>query len=53
MKKCKICGSTCRIMGNGQYKCSSCGNFFSEDDFIDMKERVMMEAAKIKALEEA
>lgn len=52
MKECKLCGSTCRSIGSGQYKCSSCGNIFSEDDFINVKEKAEIEAAKIRAAEE-
>lgn len=52
MKECKLCGSTCRSIGSGQYKCSSCGNIFFEDDFINVKEKAEIEAAKIRAAEE-
>lgn len=52
MKECKLCGSNCRSLGNGQYKCCSCGNIFTEDDFINVKEKAEIEAAKARAAEE-
>ena len=52
MKVCKLCGSDCRDLGNGRYKCSGCGNVFSESDFISVKEKAEIEAAKARAAEE-
>lgn len=52
MKECKVCGSVCRDLGGGRYKCSCCGSVFSADDFINVKERAEIEAAKVRAAEE-
>ncbi len=52
MKECKLCGSDCKDLGNGRYKCSCCGNTFSADEFISVKEKAEIEAAKVRAAEE-
>lgn len=53
MKKCKMCGGDCTSLGGGRYECSCCGNVFSEDDFISIQDKAVIEAAKVKAAEEA
>lgn len=53
MKKCKICGGMCDSIGGGRYQCDCCGNTFCEDDFVNLKEKVALEEARTRVVEEA
>ncbi len=53
MKECKLCGSNCRNIGSGQYKCCSCGTIFTEEDFLIAKEKAKIETAKIGTYKES
>lgn len=53
MKKCKICGGMCDSIGGGRYQCECCGNTFCEDDFVNLKEKVALEEARTRVVEEA